>query len=73
MYGGTFFLTATLLAVRHNLSSLTGKSNEYINMGSYNYLGFAENEGRCAKESIECIRKYGVATLSPRVELGKCG
>ena len=39
-------------------------------MGSYNYLGFAENNGPCAKDSIESIESYGIATCSSRRELG---
>ena len=43
-------------------------------MGSYNYLGFAENDGPCSKEAIESINESGVATGSSRQELGtlKC-
>jgi serine palmitoyltransferase len=41
-----------------------------MNLGSYNYLGFAENNGKCANEAIEAIRNYGVAVCSPRQEFG---
>jgi len=55
----------------HNWTfQLTGKSSNFINTGSYNYLGFAENSGTCASESIEAIERYGVATLGARSELG---
>jgi serine palmitoyltransferase len=52
----------------------TGKKIKAINMGSYNYLGFAENDGPCSKEAIKSIRECGVATSSARQELGtlKC-
>ncbi|XP_016418059.1 serine palmitoyltransferase 2-like isoform X2 [Sinocyclocheilus rhinocerous] len=33
---------------------------DVINMGSYNYLGFAENTGTCADAASECTVKYGV-------------
>jgi serine palmitoyltransferase len=43
-------------------------------MGSYNYLGFAENNGPCSKAAIQSIKDAGVASPSPRQELGtlKC-
>ncbi|EDQ90948.1 uncharacterized protein MONBRDRAFT_20161 [Monosiga brevicollis MX1] len=48
----------------------TGEVNRYINLGSYNYLGFAENTGVCSRESIEAIHKYGVSCCSARTEFG---
>lgn len=48
----------------------SGKNIRALNLGSYNYLGFAENNGQCAHASIEAIREYGVANLTPRQELG---
>ena len=32
---------------------LTGKKTKVINLGSYNYLGFAENTGVCANGAME--------------------
>ncbi|KAG8186301.1 hypothetical protein JTE90_007326 [Oedothorax gibbosus] len=43
---------------------------EVINMGSYNYLGFAENNGRCTHSVAKVIRSYGISTCSTRHELG---
>lgn len=40
-------------------------------MGSYNYLGFAENTGACADAAIEATEKYGVGVGSTRCEIGK--
>ena len=48
----------------------SGRTFEALNMGSYNYLGFAENNGKCAQDSIQAIKENGVATCSPRQELG---
>lgn len=48
----------------------TGTKTKCINLGSYNYLGFAQNKGTCAEESIKALEKYGIATCSPRRELG---
>ncbi|KCV71735.1 serine palmitoyltransferase [Fonticula alba] len=49
---------------------LTGRTREVINMGSYNYLGFAQNEGRCADEVELSLRAHGVSYNSPRAEAG---
>uniref|UniRef100_A0A673GSZ6 serine C-palmitoyltransferase n=1 Tax=Sinocyclocheilus rhinocerous TaxID=307959 RepID=A0A673GSZ6_9TELE len=49
----------------------TGKVlKDVINMGSYNYLGFAENTGTCADAASECTVKYGVGVCSSRQETG---
>ena len=34
-------------------------------------MGFAENNGPCADESIKTIENYGISTCSTRLELGK--
>jgi serine palmitoyltransferase len=49
----------------------TGTQTTCLNLGSYNYLGFAQNKGPCAEDSIEAIHKYGIATYNSRRELGK--
>ncbi|QQP35278.1 Serine palmitoyltransferase 2like [Caligus rogercresseyi] len=41
-----------------------------INLGSYNYLGFAENSGPCTSASIEELRERGLSSSSPRTEFG---
>ncbi|CAD1478089.1 unnamed protein product [Heterotrigona itama] len=48
----------------------TGTTSECINLGSYNYLGFAEANGKCADQSIETLKKFGCAGCSSRLELG---
>lgn len=48
----------------------TGTEKKCLNLGSYNYLGFAANTGPCAENSINSIREYGIATCSSRRELG---
>ncbi|XP_042156927.1 serine palmitoyltransferase 2-like [Oncorhynchus tshawytscha] len=49
----------------------TGKLvKDVINMGSYNYLGFAENTGRCADAATESTHHYGVGVGSTRYEMG---
>lgn len=52
------------------LFRFTGTETKCLNLGSYNYLGFASNDGQCADNSIESIRDQGVAFSSPRSELG---
>uniref|UniRef100_A0A673JPX1 Serine palmitoyltransferase 3-like n=1 Tax=Sinocyclocheilus rhinocerous TaxID=307959 RepID=A0A673JPX1_9TELE len=50
---------------------LTGKTVEnVINMGSYNYLGFAENNVDFMKTVADETRQYGVGVCSTRQELG---
>lgn len=48
----------------------TGTETKCINMGSYNYLGFAEASGSGTDKVIETIKVQGIATSSPRRELG---
>ncbi|EDV29943.2 uncharacterized protein Dana_GF18993 [Drosophila ananassae] len=48
----------------------TGTETRCLNLGSYNYLGFAAAAGRCADESEERARNDGLAYCSSRCELG---
>ncbi|CAF0843715.1 unnamed protein product [Adineta ricciae] len=48
----------------------SGKKIPSINLGSYNYLGFAENQGPCSEQAIKSIETYAVTTCSTRHELG---
>ncbi|CAH3027403.1 unnamed protein product [Porites evermanni] len=48
----------------------TGQSTKALNLGSYNYLGFAENVGSCAEAAEEAVKQYGVGGCSPRHEYG---
>lgn len=50
----------------------TGKESLCLNLSSYNYLGFAQAEGKCAEDSIAVIKEQGLATSSSRRELGTC-
>lgn len=43
-----------------------------INMGSYNYLGFARNSGFCADASADILQQYGGGVCSTRQEMGEC-
>uniref|UniRef100_A0A8C9XIS4 Serine palmitoyltransferase long chain base subunit 2 n=1 Tax=Sander lucioperca TaxID=283035 RepID=A0A8C9XIS4_SANLU len=44
--------------------------HDVINLGSYNYLGFADNTGPCADSAAEATMKYGVGVASTRQEIG---
>ncbi|KAJ6647781.1 Serine palmitoyltransferase 2, partial [Pseudolycoriella hygida] len=48
----------------------TGTETRCLNLGSYNYLGFAENSGVCAENPIKSIEAYGLVSCSSRRELG---
>lgn len=48
----------------------TGGETKALNMGSYNYLGFAENHGLCADQSEDNLRMHGPSICSTRHELG---
>nr|WCZ58769.1 serine palmitoyltransferase 2 [Seculamonas ecuadoriensis] len=41
-----------------------------INLGSYNYLGFAETSGRCIDSVVDSLDKYGISTCGPVVDIG---
>ena len=43
---------------------------ECINLSSYNYLGFAENDGHCTHQAITQVRQSGLNYSSSRHELG---
>ncbi|XP_078505676.1 serine palmitoyltransferase 3 isoform X6 [Lissotriton helveticus] len=49
----------------------TGRTiKDVINMGSYNYLGFAENTASSLKLVTEQVRTYGAGVCSTRQEMG---
>ncbi|XP_066483911.1 serine palmitoyltransferase 2 [Tiliqua scincoides] len=49
----------------------TGKViKDVINMGSYNYLGFAENTGFCKEAASKVLSRCGTGVCSSRQEMG---
>ena len=49
----------------------TGKiQHDVVNVGSYNYLGFSENDGSCAEKAIEAVDSAPGGVGSSRAELG---
>jgi serine palmitoyltransferase len=49
---------------------LTGKVQRCLNLGSYNYLGFAENSGTCTNAVLSRNEEYSSTTASPRANMG---
>jgi len=47
----------------------TGRKIRVMNMGSYNYLGFANHNG-CSNDAKLSVDKYGLAVCSTRHEIG---
>ncbi|XP_074595393.1 serine palmitoyltransferase 2-like [Brevipalpus obovatus] len=55
----------------HNQSfRILDSTAQYINMGSYNYLGFSENTGSRVEAVCDCISAYGSAVGTTRHEYG---
>ncbi|XP_067623154.1 serine palmitoyltransferase 2 [Eurosta solidaginis] len=48
----------------------TGTETRCLNLGSYNYLGFADSKGPCAEQAEKIAREMGLAMTSTRVEFG---
>ena len=48
----------------------TGTTTNCLNLGSYNYLGFAQTTGPCADAAIKAIYDYGVGSNSARRDYG---
>lgn len=48
----------------------TGTQTRCLNLGSYNYLGFASATGQCIDNVENTCHEMGLAMCSPRVELG---
>jgi len=48
----------------------TGRTKRCLNLGSYNYLGFAENTGRCTTSVVEAIKEHSLSPCSTRTGLG---
>ncbi|KAG2594028.1 long chain base biosynthesis protein 2d isoform X2 [Panicum virgatum] len=46
----------------------TAKTSKCLNLGSYNYLGFAAADEYCTPRVIESLKKYSASTCSVRVD-----
>ncbi len=47
-------------------SRLLDTKTECVNLGSYNYLGYAESAGPCTDAAIESVEKQGLSYASSR-------
>jgi len=54
------------------LSRRTSKVTRCLNLGSYNYLGFAAADEYCTPRVIETLKRFSPSTCSPRVDGGMC-
>ena len=53
-----------------HICRLIGTKLVVDNLSSYNYLGFAQSEGKCADAVIQCLDKYPLGVDSSRGEQG---
>ena len=56
---------------RSLLFRLLDTKTQCINMGSYNYLGYAESSGPCTEAAIAAVEKSGLTASSSRYEITK--
>ena len=49
---------------------LTGNRIRALNLGSYNYLGFAAHDPYCTPRALETLKREGWSSCSPRAETG---
>lgn len=48
----------------------TGKTHRCLNLGSYNYLGFASADEYCTPRVVESLKRFSPSTCSSRVDAG---
>ncbi|KAJ3324116.1 serine palmitoyltransferase component [Boothiomyces sp. JEL0866] len=48
----------------------TGELRSLLNLSSYNYLGFGENNGKCTDYVEAMVKERGISTCSSRSEVG---
>lgn len=48
----------------------TGRKQRLLNFGSYNYLGFSNNEGEITERVVEAVYKYPLVLTAPSREVG---
>lgn len=67
---GAYFDVVTRTSDDHNWTFSSHGSTHCLNLGSYNYLGFAEDTGPCAEAAQAATYKYGAAVCSVRRDFG---
>ena len=51
---------------------MTGDQWKCMNLGSYNYLGFAAEDPYCTPRVQDTLQEHGWSLCSPRAEAGDC-
>ncbi|KNC48256.1 serine palmitoyltransferase 2, variant [Thecamonas trahens ATCC 50062] len=68
---GAYITLPERLSDDYNLSfKLTGKTHRCLNLGSYNYLGFAENHGPTIAAVTDATLTYGISSCGSRATAG---
>lgn len=49
---------------------LLGTKKRCLNLASYNYLGFAANDGPILESVVDTVKHYGISATSSRMDLG---
>lgn len=69
-----FFRGCWTLKLKKRVDEKTGSMVQDVtpalNLGSYNYLGFADNEESCQEDVIKVLERYGASTCSSCVDYG---
>ncbi len=68
--GRTIMLLDRISPDYNHTQLFTGTRTRALNISSYNYLGFAQARGGCADAVEESIKRYGISSLSSRLEGG---
>ncbi|KAK4790911.1 hypothetical protein SAY86_031324 [Trapa natans] len=54
----------------YSLNRRTTKKSRCLNLGSYNYLGFAASDEYCTPRAIETLKRFSASTCSSQVDGG---
>ncbi|KAH7714512.1 CBN-SPTL-2 protein [Aphelenchoides avenae] len=68
--GGTVTLCERVAKDIEWTIELTGTQTDVVNVGSYNYLGFAQNDGPCAKNAAKAVEDAGISLCTTVHEQG---
>ncbi|CCF57266.1 hypothetical protein KAFR_0C02730 [Kazachstania africana CBS 2517] len=59
--------------ISHNLNeyyTYPGTDSMCLNLSAYNYLGFAQSEGKCTDAALKAVDEYGVYSSGSRSQIG---
>ena len=57
--------------MRNRALTLTGRVKECLNLGSYNYLGFAAADEYCTPRVLDTMNSLGWSMCSSRIDAGE--